>query len=185
MKKILLPALLLFLAAGPALADLYQWRDEAGIIHITDSMEKVPSKYRDGVKVFKEGPKEGAPPEEAPPADEETPPDLDAAPPSLDGQAEELYGDQTLEWWTQSFKEKRSEISALQESVDTKADFMKVFEAGRKFGQVYDSESVEKYKVYQKELPEDRRKLASLREKYAEFKERARRARVPDEVREP
>src|SRR4030067_2406630 len=103
MKNFLLPALLLFLLAGPAFADLYQWKDERGVIHITDSMEKVPSKYRDEGRVFKEGPKEAPSP------------DLDVTtPPSLEQGAEGLDGDQTRAWRRQSFQKKRSEISELQ-----------------------------------------------------------------------
>lgn len=174
MKRILLPALLIFLFAGPALADLYQWKDERGIIHITDSMEKVPSKYRDEVRVFKEGPKEAPSP------------DLDVTtPPSLEQEAEELYGDQTLEWWRQSFQKKRSEISDLQSSINAKTQFLEVFESGRRFGQVFDTESVTRYKILKEEMPEDLKRLASLREEYSEFQDKATRAGVPREIREP
>lgn len=182
MKRIVLPALLLLIAGGPAMADLYQWKDESGVIHITDSEEKVPQKFRDQVKVFKEGPKQAEPTEEFV-APEEALPEID---PELDGPAmavEEEYGGETLEWWTESFKEKRSEISDLQATIETKADFMRVFEGGRRFGQIYDRESVDRYKAYQKELPEDREKLDKLLEDLKEFEERARRARVPEEIR--
>lgn len=48
----LIVALLCFLASGPAVqaADdlryLYQWRDERGVVNVTDSLDKVPPKYR-------------------------------------------------------------------------------------------------------------------------------------------
>jgi len=174
MKNFLLPALLLFLLAGPAFADLYQWKDERGIIYITDSMEKVPSKYRGEVRVFKEGPKEAPGP------------DLDVeTPPTLEKEAEELYGDQTLEWWRQSFQKKRSEISDLQASINAKTQFMEVFEAGRRFGQIFDSESVAKYRILKEELPEDLKRLASLREEFSDFQRKATRAGVPRDIREP
>jgi hypothetical protein len=134
MKKLLFHALIVAFLAAPAFADLYQWNDERGVVHITDSMEKVPSKYRSAVRVIKEGPSEAPAPEEeaAPSGDtgtvEDVSPDLDQTMPP----AEDLYGDETLEWWTQSFQDKRSEISGLQKSIDTKTGFIEVFEAGKK-----------------------------------------------------
>lgn len=173
MKRIL-PTLLILLFAGSAYADLYQWKDESGVIHITDSMEKVPSKYRAEVRVFKEGPKETSFPE------------LDVTtPPSLEQEAEELYGDQTLEWWRQNFQKKRSEVSDLQSSINAKTQFLKVFESGRRFGQIFDTESVAKYKILKEELPEDLKRLALLREEYSEFQDKATRAGVPRAIREP
>jgi len=49
---VLFAALLCFLAFGPAVqaADdlryLYQWKDDQGIVNVTDSLDKVPPKYR-------------------------------------------------------------------------------------------------------------------------------------------
>ncbi len=179
MRKVALSTLLLLLAATPALADLYQWKDTSGVIHITDSMEKVPPEYKDDVKVFKEGAKESAPQDETQ-APEET--IFDDGAPALD--AAEEYGGETLDWWVESFKEKRSEISGLQTAIETKMDFMKVFEGGRRFGQTYDAESVERYKAYQNELPQDKKRLSALLEDLKDFEGRARRAGVPEEIRE-
>lgn len=173
MKKILLPAILFAFLASPAFADLYQWKDERGVIHITDSMEKVPSKYRAQVRVFKEGPTEEIGPVEA------------ETPPPLQEKRDELYGDQTLEWWRQNFMRKREEIANLQSSISTKTQFLEVFESGRRFGQVYDNETVARYKILKEELPEDLRRLAELREEYEEFQRSATRAGVPKGIREP
>lgn len=174
MKKVLLCAMFLVFYAAAAFADLYQWKDEKGVIHITDSMEKVPSKYRNEVRVFKEGPEEDRGPE----LEVETPPVLQEP-------GDELYGDQTLEWWRQSFMKKREEINNLQTSVNTKTQFLEVIESGRRFGQVFDKESVAKYKILKEELPEDLSKLAELREEYEDFKRSATRAGVPKSIREP
>lgn len=175
MRKTICAAVLLVFFAAPAFADLYQWKDERGVIHITDSMEKVPQKYRDQVRVFKERPQEDRSPE----LETETPPVLEEK-----GQ-EDLYGDQTLEWWRQSFQKKREEISNLQTSINTKTQFLEVFEAGRRFGQIFDSESSAKYRIIKEELPEDLRRLAELREEYEDFQREATRAGVPKSIREP
>lgn len=173
MKKILFSAFALLFLASPALADLYQWKDDTGVIHITDSMEKVPQEYRNQVRVFKEGAKE-----EAPPLDVESPP-------TLEEERQDLYGDQTLEWWRQNFQKKREELSNLQTSINTKTQFMEVYEGGKRFGQIFDNESNARYKIIKEELPEDLRKLAELREEYEDFQRSAIRAGVPKGIREP
>lgn len=175
MRKFLLAAVFTGLLCSPALADLYQWKDEKGVIHITDSMEKVPAKYRGKVRVHKAGPRS-----------EEAAPEADVqAPLAPDEKGEELYGDQTLEWWRQSFMKKREEISGLQASINTKTQFVEVYESGRRFGQIFDSESSARYRILKDELPGDLRRLAELREEYEEFQRKGMRAGVPKDIREP
>lgn len=177
MKRLLLPAIFLAFLAGPAYADLYQWNDESGRVHITDSMEKVPSRYRGEVKVFK-----GA--SESPVTEEGGQTGSGEAPVVEGERPAELYGEETLEWWTQSLQKKRSEISALQASVDTKTSFVDLFESGRRFGQLYDGKDVVKYNAYKKELPAELEKLSTLKEEYESLQEKAGRAGVPKEIRE-
>lgn len=173
MKKILFSAFVFLFLASTAFADLYQWKDDTGVIHITDSMEKVPQEYRNQVRVFKEGAKEGEP-------------SLDIeSPPTLEEQRQDLYGDQTLEWWRQNFQKKREELSNLQTSINTKTQFMEVYEGGKRFGQIFDNDSNARYKIIKEELPEDLRKLAELREEYEDFQRSAIRAGVPKGIREP
>ena len=183
MKRLFLPAVILALFAGPAFADLYKWTDERGGVHVTDSMEKVPSKYRGSVSVFQEGASETQAPEEAAPV-EDVQTDSGAAQDAVVGTSEELYGDETLEWWSQSFQEKRTAIGDLENSIDTKRKFLEVFEAGRRFGQVFGSESVEKYKAFKQELPADIKKLSTLKEEYSDFQRKAAGAGVPRNIRE-
>ena len=181
MKRLLLPAIFLAFLSGTAYADLYQWSDERGRLHITDSMEKVPSKYRGEVKVFKGGATESPAPDEGVEGGQTG----SATAPAVDGeQPVELYGEETLEWWTQSLQKKRSEISALQTSVDTKTSFVELFESGRRFGQVYDNESVMKYNAFKKSLPAELKELSALKEEYEALQEKAARAGVPKEIRE-
>ncbi len=171
--RLLFVTIALLLAATPAFADLFQWTDQQGVVHITDSLEKVPQAYRARVRVIKEGAKEQGPSLEA-----TTPPPLTADP------GAQLYGDQTLEWWRQSFHRKRSEIDQLQTSINTKTDFMSLFESGRRVGQIYTPDQVARYNLYRGEMPEDLRKLSALREEYEELQRKATVAGVPREVRE-
>lgn len=178
MKRLLLSAFIIAVFAGPASADLYRWTDERGGVHATDSMDKVPSKYRGSVSVFRESEREAPALDEAPQIDDVQVIDPGAAP------VEELYGGETLEWWTLSFEEKRSAITGLENSIDTKKKFIEVFEAGRRFGQVFDSESVDKYREFKKELPEDIKRLSALKEEYSDFQRKANGAGVPRSLRE-
>lgn len=41
-------ALLLF--TSPAPAQVYQWEDEEGTLHMTDDLKKIPEKYREGMR---------------------------------------------------------------------------------------------------------------------------------------
>ncbi len=171
----LMPVLLVSLIlAPPAFAELYYWTDGQGNVHITDSLEKVPQEWRGKVRVQKE---EEA--QKGPRFETETPP----PPPTEPGAV--LYGDQTLDWWRLSLARKQSEINELQQAINVKTNFVEVFEAGRRFGQVFASEQVAKYNLYKEELPEDLRGLAALREEYEELKRQARIAGVPREIRDP
>ncbi|HEY4706324.1 MAG TPA: DUF4124 domain-containing protein [Thermodesulfobacteriota bacterium] len=169
----LLVIIALFLAVAPAFADLYQWTDQQGVVHITDSLEKVPQAYRGKVRVIKEGVKEPGPSLET-----TTPPALSTEPEA------QLYGDQTLEWWRQSFNRKKSDIDQLQTSINTKTDFMSLFESGRRVGQIYTPDQVARYNLYRSEMPEDLRRLSELREEYEELQRKATIAGVPKEIRE-
>jgi len=184
MKRLLLPAIILAVFAGPASADLYKWTDERGVVYATDSMEKVPSKYRGSVSVFQEGVKEAPPLDEAPQIDGVQMIDNGQTDDGAAGPAEELYGGETLEWWTESFEEKRSAITGIENSIDTKKKFIEVFEAGRRFGQVFDGESVDKYSEFKKELPDDIKRLSALKEEYYDFQRKANGAGVPRSIRE-
>ena len=42
-----------FICPTGVLADLYQWTDSAGVIHIVDESVKVPLEFRDLVKVHR------------------------------------------------------------------------------------------------------------------------------------
>ena len=52
MRTVILFCGLLLLAPSPTLAELYQWIDSDGVIHVVDEAHEVPSAYRDQVKVY-------------------------------------------------------------------------------------------------------------------------------------
>lgn len=170
----ILPAALL-LSASLAFADLYEWKDKDGMVHLTDSMQNVPEDYRDSVKVYKPATKEKERMESAP--DQPSEPEQEQRP--LD-----LYGDQPLEWWVNAFSKKRGEIDALDSSIASKKQLMSVFESGRRFGQVFEQKDIDTYERYKQELPDDEQKLSGLKEDLSDLKRKATLVGVPREVRE-
>jgi uncharacterized protein DUF4124 len=52
MRVIIFLCGLLILAPSPTLAELYQWIDTDGVIHVVDEAVEVPAAYRDQVKVY-------------------------------------------------------------------------------------------------------------------------------------
>lgn len=169
-----LAAFLLAFSAGAAFADLYQWQDREGVIHITDDLQKVPEEFRGKVKVFKE-----ETPKPAAPAPEAAEPER----PATEERGEALYGEQTLEWWRQNIMKKRDEIQMLESSVTAKTQYIDIFEAGRRFGQTFGTTEVDTYNRYRQELVDDQRRLLELKNELDELRRRARVAGVPREVR--
>ncbi len=166
--------LILFLPAHSP-ADLYRWTDDDGVLHITDDLGKIPEEERAGMKVFK-----SRPPEKA---------DLDDVRPPTPEDAEngrkrpELYGDQTLEWWINTFSKKIGEVRAIESGIYAKKQFVEVFEGGRRFGQIYGKEEVARYERLSQEIPEDESRLKGLKKELDELRRKAAIYGVPREAR--
>jgi hypothetical protein len=62
-NAVLVTGVVLFLAVPPpALADIYRWEDESGVVHFTDDLSSVPEKQRGRVKdILKTPPPAGKP----------------------------------------------------------------------------------------------------------------------------
>ncbi len=166
--------LLIILLAGlsPVLAEIYHWTDEDGVLHITDDLGKVPEEQRGKVNVFETKPAREGPPEEGPVVE---------PPPAVE--VEELYDGMLLSWWKKQFKEIRKSIAGVEGAYTKKKQFVEVFEAGRRFGQVYEERDIETYERYKKEIPEDEERLEGLAEELEELQRKARSAGVPKKVR--
>jgi len=164
---------LIVLSASPALAELYQWKDSEGVVHITDRPENIPERYRDLVRVIEES----AP---AQPKDEnETAPQVEPR----NGRADELYGDHPLEWWRQTFMKVFEERGSLESGIAAKQRFIDVYEGGRRFGQIYGPDDIETYAKYKKELTDEQERLSRLVDKINELRRKAAIAGVPKGIR--
>ncbi len=164
----------LFLPAHSS-ADLYRWTDDDGVLHITDDLGKVPEDERVGIKTFKSTPPEKA---ELPDVRPPTPGPAD------NGQrGPELYGDQTLEWWINTFRKKIGEVRNIESGIYAKKQFMEVFEGGRRFGQIHGEEEIERYERLSQEVPEDESRIEELKDELAELRRKATIHGVPRDIR--
>ena len=165
-------AVVFFLASG-ASADLYQWEDEEGTVYITDSMERVPQQYRAKVRVYESTPvKEDA--AEQPARESVGAPEL--------GPAEGFYGGRAEEWWRQAFRVRQEQIADLASGIETRQRFVETFEAGRRFGQIFDADKVEAYNRYKEDLPKDRVRLKELEAELEKLRKEASAEDVPRDI---
>lgn len=172
--------LLLFILCSNAAADLYQWQDEKGNIHVVDDMLLVPPQYKDKVKTLKTKPK---PSQETPPAEQSIQPPISPEPPSLE---KKLYGDHPLEWWINEFAARKNEISELEKTIKNEKEFIEGYERGRRLYpyRLYSKEDVERYESYKNDLLENENQLRKLLAELEELRRKAQAYDVPREVRE-
>ncbi|MFQ5481012.1 MAG: DUF4124 domain-containing protein [Thermodesulfobacteriota bacterium] len=164
-----------FFGVLPSYANLYKWEDSKGVLHITDDLGKVPEGKRHGVEVFTIKPLHQKEAGEAPIHIPPTRPVPEKAP--------ELYGGQTLLWWKEAFTKIREEIDTLREGRATKAQFISVFEGGRRFGQTFGDLEVSIYERYKKEIVTDNESIKDLEDKEKELRRKATINGVPREIR--
>jgi hypothetical protein len=155
--------------ASVSYAEIYQWTDKSGVVHMTNEISRVPDEYRDQLKTFKPSKKniQGEPVLQNEPA-------RNAGP--------ELYGDETLEWWKENFRKKREDTQAAEQSIAAKKEFMKMFEGGRRGGQIYDAKDIDRSEAYKKELPADESRVNALKDEIAELVRKAKINGVPRTV---
>ncbi|MFQ5441739.1 MAG: DUF4124 domain-containing protein [Thermodesulfobacteriota bacterium] len=173
--SVLFTFLLTLFGAGHAVADLYKWVGEDGIVHITDDMGKVPEELRAGVKVYKtkkvekriEGPRRVHIPETV--VEKKT--------------REALYGDHPLEWWEDEFSKINKEMDDLSAAIERKKRYISVFEGGRRLGQTFGTNEADTYHRFKKEVLQDEKTLEGLTDDLKELKRKAAIHGVPRGVR--
>ena len=164
-------------------AEIYKWTDENNVLHIVDSVHKIPEKYRktpspdspSKKNINRKAPnkpsaKSGAPPRTYKPAQK---------PPT----GENIYGGKSLEWWKGEFSGKRSSLAKLKMLLSEKQNFVDIYERGRRIGQIFDKKDISSYKKYTKEIPKDKKTIATLEKELKIFIKQARNASVPKSVR--
>lgn len=171
----IIPIFLLFLAST-AIAELYQWQDEKGDIHVVDDILLVPSQYKDKAKALKARPSKQTPSQQQniqPPVS-----------PQTSSEQEELYGDYPLSWWKSEFSSKKNAISELENTIREQKNFIADYERGRRLYRLYSKEDTDKYETYKKELPDNENQLNKLKTDLDEFRRKAQIYGVPKAIRE-
>jgi hypothetical protein len=162
-----------------AVADLYQWQDEKGDIHIVDDILLVPPEYKDKAKSLKSKPFEQGHSSSQPIIQPPKP----SEPPAK--QKEELYGNHPVEWWKEEFNTKKREIRELEKTTEEEKKFILDFERGRRiYNRLYSAEDAEKYEAYKRSLPDNESQLNKLKSELIELRHKAQIHGVPREVRE-
>lgn len=174
--KLMIAALLL--GFSPALADIYHWTDDKGVLHLTDDIRNVPEEYREKAGVIKTKPAEEGP------VVEPLPPPPAVTEPLVEEEAQELYGGQTLQWWKLQFHILKREIETVETDYFEKKRFVEVYEKGRRFGQIFETNELYLYERYKREIVWDEERLEELRAELEELRRSARGGGVPREVRE-
>lgn len=169
-------ALLVIFNVSLSYADLFQWVDKDGTMHIADSLKNVHDAYRGKVKVYKSTPRPEVKQSEQSGREEITAP-------AREEQKEELYGDNTLDWWKETFNKKRQELGEIQGAIAAKKQYVSVVEGGTQFGNIYGDEDLAKYKRYVKELPEDEKTAQSMKDELSELLRKATIYGVPRHIR--
>ncbi|OGP07445.1 MAG: hypothetical protein A3G39_09010 [Deltaproteobacteria bacterium RIFCSPLOWO2_12_FULL_43_16] len=176
-KRTVCSAFVLFiLFSSDAVADLYQWQDEKGDIHVVDDMLLVPPQYKDKAKKLKARPSRQTPS----PQQNVQPP----VPPQTSSEQEELYGDYPLSWWKNEFSSKKNEISKLENTIKEQKNFIADYERGRRLYRLYSKEDTDKYETYKKELSDNENQLNKLKTDLDEFRRKAQIYGVPRAIRE-
>ena len=169
-------ALVVLFTASLSYADLFQWVDKDGVMHIVDSDENVPEEYRGSVKVYKSTPRPEVKQSEQSGQEETTAP-------VKEEEKVELYGDYTLLWWKETFNKKRQELGQAQDAVAAKRQYIGLVDSGARFGQIYGGEDIARYDKYVKELPEDEKRAQAMKDEIAELVRKATIYGVPKHIR--
>lgn len=177
-------ALTLSLATSVALADIYYWTDEDGVLNVTDDPDKVPFERRDSMKVLETTPYKVKPATPADRVDRTTAPDRER-PGVKPGKAreEELFGDHPVQWWDRRFTTLSERIGETQSMIDRKKEYVSVFERGRGLGQIYEQTEIDTYNRFKSELDEDQSSLDELERQIEDLRREATYHGVPKKVR--
>ena len=111
MKLYLMLIFLVMLPEMPALAETFEWKDDAGGVHFTDNPESIPAKYRNRVRERESV--GGGEVKTFPPAPLTSPAKEVIAP-----AGPESYGGHPLSWWRSGYAGLKGEQERLQKEIE-------------------------------------------------------------------
>ncbi len=168
---------LVFLLPSISGAEIYKWRDSDGTLHVTDDLHKVPRNLRQEVE--KVTTKKRSTPAGNGSSGRIYTPSYDQ---SGETRGVEMYGGESLEWWSSEFERLSGKIEWLERNNNNMQEYINVFEGGRRFGQVFGPDEVARYEEYTRDLPEDKALLIEVKEELSRLKNEGVGQGVPDDI---
>lgn len=166
MKTAIFMMLLLLMAVSPAVAQMYEWVDERGVVNFTDNPAHIPAQYRGKAKKLENTLPEvqKKPPEAAPKAAPQ--------PPRTQENGGPLYSGHPYTWWKseydsrkQSLENMRNELVKLKEGENVARRKKMIYQ--RRSDKRALNESKNKIAVQEERIKNAERSLAEF-ENYAE-----------------
>lgn len=201
MKPSLLVLFFTLLFVAPANAEFYKWTDKDGVLHVVDDLHKVPPEERLNlgldIEELEEAAKPGKKRKVEPVPSKPARPTQATKPTKKVAPEDELFGGKTLDWWTRTFNRLIREKSELERSIAAKEEYKRVYEIGvrlkrkeemipeseRRYVKEFTKGTIETYRRYKKELPENRAELERKTVELEKLQRTARRAAVPRKIR--
>jgi hypothetical protein len=148
------------LPAHTASADIYRWEDESGVVHFTDDISAIPSKYRGKASEIQKTPPASGRPSlstiSAPPR----PPGTSISPPPSDGGS--------LNRPALPEDDEAVQTEKLRAKIDAKEQFLRDVDEKQSLAtnpyrnRTVSPSDLELYRKYKEELPDDRELLKTL-----------------------
>jgi hypothetical protein len=158
-------------------ATIYEWVDDSGVVHFTDSQGKVPSKFIKRVKKQDSGKDGEVKPPDTPAPESSTP----SAPEPVVSDVI-LYGGYDENYWRSSFVTLRGEIKTLEDGLSEKRENLNQLRRKR-VNHSRAMDRVERENQTQ-EIGREEAKLKELQEKLKALDAEASQADVPSEWRQ-
>jgi hypothetical protein len=156
--------------ASVAHADTYQWTDSHGVLHFTDSLDKVPANYLKKVRKV-----------DVNPVIQENRQPSQQRQNSLTPTVKNIFGGHDQEWWRSSFMRLRIEIKNIQDGLPEKKTGLT--DLRRKYV-IYNKPSTRiAYNELYEDIEKDEARVVELQKQLADLDDAAAKAGVPMEWR--
>jgi hypothetical protein len=166
---------LVMFACPTVQAEIFEWIDGQGVVHFTDDLDKVPSKFRKKVQIKTPASGGGG----GATAEKVQPPAV-AAP--LSEVKELLYGGHDEHWWRSSFNVAQEEIKNTQDQLAVKKQSLAELHRKRVIFQK-PSDRVAYYSLAD-EISGDEEKIKTLQTQFTTLQAEADKVGVPQEWRQ-
>lgn len=158
-------------ADDPPSAKIYEWQDQQGVLHISDSLEKVPAKYRSSVKTrnIEVSPEqEQAAPEQSPGTKQTM------TAPTADNE------EQLKKAWQQRMHEARENVTRLTEQLQSQETQLRILQDRGGSGQYFTAEMADQVKQLEEQIKDTKNALEQSRKALEEdIPDAARKAGIP------